>query len=106
MIGLKEFYLWELEPTETLFSANQAGLRGTWSQVSAEGINLPGNQDKGATCDATFFVHEVNFLNINRAFHIDWKSWRNGKTFSSQVILNRYWKSEAILASFYFIFFL
>ena len=56
---------------------------------------------------------------------MDWKTWKNEKTFSSQGILNRleksgnftqntgkirefypkYWKSEEILAGFYFYFF-
>ena len=62
VIGLNDFYVWEMDATEVLFSANQAGLQGTWSKVYSEGASLPGNQAKGATCDATFFISEVSVV--------------------------------------------
>ena len=62
VIGLNDFYVWEMDATEVLFSANQAGLQGTWSRVYSEGTSLPGNQAKGATCDATFFISEVSLV--------------------------------------------
>ena len=62
VIGLNDFYVWEKDATEVLFSANQAGLQGTWSKVYSDAASLPGNQAKGATCDATFFVSEVSVI--------------------------------------------
>ena len=62
VIGLNDFYVWEMDATEVLFSANQAGLQGTWSRVYSDGTSLPGNQAKGATCDATFFISEVSVV--------------------------------------------
>ena len=62
VIGLNDFYVWEMDASEVLFSANQAGLQGTWSRVYSEGTSLPGNQAKGATCDATFFISEVSVV--------------------------------------------
>ena len=61
VIGLNDFYVWEMDASEVLFSANQAGLQGTWSKVFSDGASLPGNQSKNATCDATFFISEVSF---------------------------------------------
>ena len=48
------------------------------------------------------------YLMNTHGSHMDWKTWKNEKTFSSQgkirELYPKYWKNEEILASFYFIF--
>ncbi len=67
VIGLQEFYVWEIDSSEVLFSAQQgAGLRGTWSQVTpSDDTNLPNptireSRVREANCDATFFISQVS----------------------------------------------
>ncbi len=69
VIGLHEFYVWEIDSAEVLFSAQQgAGLRGTWSQVTpSEGTPLPDptireSRVREANCDATFFISQVSII--------------------------------------------
>ena len=79
VIDLNDFYVWEMDSTEVLFSANQASLQGTWSRVYSEGASLPGNQAKGVTCDATFFISEVSVVShVNHTLLLasQWSSLR------------------------------
>ncbi len=65
VIGLAEFYVWEKDQSMKFFTTTnqQAGLKGTWSQVSTnEKATLPGSQAKDATCNATFFVDDVSMI--------------------------------------------
>ena len=55
---------------------------------------------------------------VSQGSHWDWKTWKNGKAFSSQGILNRleklgkvrenhskYWKTRGISETFYLLYF-